>query len=64
MVKRLSDRVLNVRLPANEVDLLEAYCLQTNRTKTDVVRELVRSLRRKLPKGQENADLSVVTLGS
>lgn len=63
MVKRLSDRVLNVRLPANEVDLLEVYCLQANRTKTDVVRELVRSLRRKMPKGNEAQEMNV-RLGS
>jgi predicted DNA-binding protein len=58
MVKRLSDKVLNIRLPANEVDMLEAYCQQVSRTKTDVIRELVRSLRRKVrvPENQAMAE--------
>ncbi|MGL5804633.1 MAG: CopG family transcriptional regulator [Xenococcaceae cyanobacterium] len=30
------------------MDLLAAYCQQTGRTKTDVVRELIRSLKRKI----------------
>jgi len=35
---------LNIRLPEWEGDHLETYCKITARTKTDVVREFIRSL--------------------
>lgn len=38
----------DIRLPEKELVILEAYCEQEGRTKTDVVRELIRSLKRKL----------------
>jgi predicted DNA-binding protein len=38
----------DIRLPEKELEILEAYCQQESRTKTDVVRELIRSLNRKL----------------
>ncbi|MGB3239978.1 MAG: ribbon-helix-helix protein, CopG family [Geitlerinemataceae cyanobacterium] len=38
----------DVRLPEKELAILEAYCQQEGRTKTDVVRELIRSLKRKI----------------
>jgi predicted DNA-binding protein len=39
-----NNRVINVRVPDNEADLLAAYAAKTGRTQTDVVRELIRSL--------------------
>ncbi|WP_414581250.1 ribbon-helix-helix protein, CopG family [Scytonema sp. PCC 10023] len=36
--------VLNVRIPQNERKILEEYCNRTNRSKTDVIREFIRSL--------------------
>jgi predicted DNA-binding protein len=38
---------LNIRIPDKESDILEAYCARTGRTKTDVVREFLRSLEKK-----------------
>jgi Ribbon-helix-helix protein, copG family len=38
---------LDVRLPDSELKILKAYCEQENRTQTDVVREFIRSLKRK-----------------
>ena len=60
MIKRLSDKVLNVRLPSNEMRLLEDYCQQSNRTKTDVIRELVRSLKRKTLPVKQTQPVSLV----
>ncbi len=50
--------VLNIRVEELEMKLLEQYCKQTGRTKTDVVRALIRSLKRELPLGEV---LEVVT---
>ncbi|HAZ43720.1 MAG TPA: CopG family transcriptional regulator [Cyanobacteria bacterium UBA11369] len=44
---------LNVNLPDNEMKILENYCNSQNRTKTDVVREWVRSLKEKIPTQKE-----------
>lgn len=41
--------ILNVRVEELEMQLLEQYCKQAGRTKTDVVRTLLRGLKRKLP---------------
>jgi predicted DNA-binding protein len=35
---------LNVRLPKDEMQILEKYAKKTKRTKTDLVREWIRSL--------------------
>ncbi|QIZ73188.1 hypothetical protein [Oxynema aestuarii] len=43
--KRLSDKVLTIRLPAVELERLETYCDLNKRTKTDVIRELIRKIR-------------------
>jgi hypothetical protein len=32
---------------------LETYCSATHRSKTDVLRELIRGLKRKIPKSQD-----------
>jgi hypothetical protein len=53
--------VLNIRVEESEMKLLEQYCKQTGRTKTDVTRTLIRSLKRELPLGEV---LEVVTFRS
>ncbi|NJK30886.1 MAG: ribbon-helix-helix protein, CopG family [Acaryochloridaceae cyanobacterium CSU_3_4] len=40
----MADKDLHVRLSAEEMKKLERYCKRTKRTKTDVIRELVRWL--------------------
>jgi predicted DNA-binding protein len=40
-----SDKVLTIRLPASELEKLESYCIKKGRTKTDVIREMIRKLR-------------------
>jgi molybdopterin-binding protein len=40
---------ITFQLPESERRLLEIYCEQTQRSKTDVLRELVRNLDRELP---------------
>jgi hypothetical protein len=44
----MAKTVLNVRIEESEMEILKQYCQQSGRTQTDVVRELVRGLRRKL----------------
>lgn len=39
---------LDVRLPDSEIEILKAYCEQENRTKTDVIREFIRTLKKKV----------------
>ncbi|MFB2978064.1 hypothetical protein [Microseira sp. BLCC-F43] len=41
---------LDLLIDESEKELLESYCLATGRTKTDVLRELIRKL--KLPKSR------------
>jgi predicted DNA-binding protein len=43
---------LNINLPASEMEILDAYCQQTNRNKTDVLREYIRSLAKKISKSK------------
>lgn len=45
-----SDRRINIRLPKEEMDLLESYCAEVSLGKTAVIRGLVRSLQRKVKK--------------
>lgn len=40
-----SDKDLKIRLPQNELEHLEAYCAKHKKTKTEVVRELIRNLK-------------------
>ena len=53
--KRLSDRVLTIRLPELELEKLEAYCHATKRTKTDVVREMIRKIKIKSASDSESS---------
>jgi predicted DNA-binding protein len=46
------EKQLNIRIPGKEMDILETYCKQTSRTKTDVLRELIRSLSKKVSKSE------------
>ncbi len=41
---------ITFRLEEAEKDILIAYCQATGRNQTDVLREFVRSLKRKMPK--------------
>ena len=45
-------KLINIRVTAEEDALLTSYAEATGRTKTDVVRELIRSLRKKLAAAQ------------
>jgi Ribbon-helix-helix protein, copG family len=38
---------LAIRLPDSELETLKAYCLQENRSQTEVLRAFIRSLKRK-----------------
>ncbi|MBW4649492.1 MAG: ribbon-helix-helix protein, CopG family [Kastovskya adunca ATA6-11-RM4] len=40
--------ILNIRIEESEMELLKRYCQQSGRTQTDVIRELVRGLKRKI----------------
>jgi predicted DNA-binding protein len=46
----MNEKMLNVRMPESEFLLLTRYAAATGRTKTDVVRELIRGLEQKLPR--------------
>jgi predicted DNA-binding protein len=39
---------LNIKIPQQELQLLETLCAKTERTKTDILREFIRSLNHKL----------------
>jgi predicted DNA-binding protein len=39
---------LNVKIPEQELKILEAYAAKTERTKTDIIREFIRSLQHKI----------------
>jgi hypothetical protein len=40
--------VLNVRVEESEMELLKSFCQESGRSQTDVVRSLLRSLKRKM----------------
>lgn len=43
--KPRSDKELKIRLPKHELELLETYCTKHEKSKTEVVREWIRSLK-------------------
>jgi predicted DNA-binding protein len=47
-------KLINIRVTAEEDALLTSYAEATGRTKTDIVRELIRSLKKKLDVAQQN----------
>ena len=54
--KSKSDRVLTIRLPEKDLTHLEAYCIAYDKTKTEVLRELIRDL--KIPTSAQTASAS------
>ena len=50
-----SDKKITIRLPQEELDLLDTYCRTTSRSKTEVLRECIRGLKRKLKKVSNSA---------
>jgi len=43
--KPLSDKVLTIRLPLQELEHLESYCIGKGETKTEVLRRFIRRLK-------------------
>ena len=43
---------LNIRLPQAEADIITRYAAQTKRAKSDILREFIRSLEKKLEKSR------------
>ncbi len=39
---------IDIRLPKQELEVLKIYCQQEDRTQTEVIREFIRSLRKKI----------------
>ena len=46
------ERKLTIRIPEDELEILDAYCKQRLRNKTDVLREYIRSLSKKVSKSE------------
>lgn len=44
----MSLKQLNVKIPEQELRILEAFADKTERTKTDIIREFIRSLQAKI----------------
>ncbi|WP_414755878.1 ribbon-helix-helix protein, CopG family [Anabaena sp. CCY 9910] len=38
---------IDIRLPEQELEILKTYCQEQNRTQTEVIREFIRSLKKK-----------------
>lgn len=53
--KPMNNKVLNIRVPENEFDVLTRWAAQTRRTKTEIVREFLRSLERRLERDPVSA---------
>jgi predicted DNA-binding protein len=46
--RSMSLKQLNVKIPEQELRILEAFAEKTERTKTDIIREFIRSLQSKI----------------
>lgn len=46
---------IDIRLPKEEKQILDDYCKAVGRTRTDVIREFIRLLKRKTPKRVDEA---------
>ena len=46
--RSMSLKQLNVKIPEQELRILEAFAEKTERTKTDIIREFIRSLQSKV----------------
>ncbi|MDJ0577621.1 MAG: hypothetical protein QNJ65_20985 [Xenococcaceae cyanobacterium MO_234.B1] len=49
---------LEVRISDEEAQILEQYCLQSEKTKTDVIRSYIRQLKRKVRKRCDPGEVS------
>ncbi len=45
---------IDIRLPEQELEILKAYCEQESRTQTQVIREFIRSLKKKIRRTQDS----------
>ena len=50
----MCQKQLNIRVPAHELKILDSYAKQTKRTKTEILREFIRSLNLELKVLQES----------
>ncbi|MBD2725715.1 ribbon-helix-helix protein, CopG family [Nostoc sp. FACHB-892] len=39
---------IDIRLPEQELEILRTYCQEQDRTQTEVIREFIRSLKKKI----------------
>ncbi|MHC0062989.1 ribbon-helix-helix protein, CopG family [Nostoc sp. UIC 10890] len=39
---------IDIRLPEQELEILKTYCQEQDRTQTEVIREFIRSLKKKI----------------
>jgi predicted DNA-binding protein len=46
--RNMALKQLNVKIPEQELKILEAFADKTERTKTDIIREFIRSLHTKI----------------
>ena len=60
----MNEKTFNIRLPESEFQLLARYAAQTGRTKSEIVREFIRSLEPKQEmrggKGEKAEAVSVI----
>lgn len=42
------NKLFSMRMPEHELAILKAYCIKTGRTQSDVLREYIRSLEKKI----------------
>lgn len=50
----MCQKQINIRVPAHELKILDRYACQTKRTKTDILREFIRSLSNELKTLQQS----------
>jgi predicted DNA-binding protein len=44
----MNEKQLHIKMPQHEYEIISAYAVKTGRTKSDIVREFIRSLEAKL----------------
>ena len=44
----MCQKQINIRVPAHELEILDSYAKQTQRTKTEILREFIRSLNKQI----------------
>ena len=50
----MCQKQLNIRVPAHELNILNSYAKHTKRTKTEILREFIRSLNKESKTFQES----------